>query len=149
MIPARVTRVTVSAPACHIFVMRAGQRVGLATGGTNDMRLEMTDLGDASRVALEGRLDTPGVTQIETRFTASLVPPGRDAVVDLSAVTFLSSMGIRMLITVGRALKSRNATMVLFGAQPMVRQSLEHVGLPEIITLAETQEQALALLKPA
>ena len=113
------------------------------------MQLQVTDLGEASKVTLEGRLDTPGVGEIETRFTASIVPPGRNALVDLSGVTFLSSMGIRMLLTVGRALKGRNATMVLFGAQPAVFQSLEHVGMPDIIPMAEDENRALALLKPA
>jgi hypothetical protein len=45
----------------------------------------------------------PGVDQIETRFTASIVPSGKHALVDLSGVTFLSSMGIRMLVATALA----------------------------------------------
>ena len=44
------------------------------------MELQMIDLGTASKIALQGRLDTPGVDQIETRFTASVVAPGKHAV---------------------------------------------------------------------
>ena len=50
-----------------------------------------------------GALGTLGVDQIETRFTASIVPSGKHALVDLSGVTFLSSMGIRMLVATALA----------------------------------------------
>ncbi len=110
------------------------------------MEIEVTDLGRTARVALQGRLDTSGVESIEPRFTASVVPAGKHALVDLSGVTFMSSMGIRMLITVARALRPRDARMVVFGAQPMVRESLEHVALGSIIPLAPDEAAAAALL---
>ena len=49
------------------------------------------------RVALTGRLDAASVDRIETRFVAALVPGANSAVVDLSQVDFIGSMGIRML----------------------------------------------------
>ena len=49
----------------------------------------MTDLGNACKIALQGALDTLGVDQIETRFTASIVSSGKHALVDLSGVIFL------------------------------------------------------------
>jgi anti-sigma B factor antagonist len=111
------------------------------------MELEMTRIGEASKISLNGRLDTPAVGQIETRFTASVVAPGRNTVVDLTQVTFLSSMGIRLLLTSARALSLKHATMVLFGAQPLVRAALDHVSLPAVIPLADDEAGALALLK--
>ena len=113
------------------------------------MELEMIDLGGASKIRLEGRLDTPGVGQIETRFTASVVAPGRNALVDLTQVTFVSSMGIRMLLATARGLGLKKAKMVLFGAQPLVKESLDNVCLPDLIPLADDEGAALALLQPA
>ena len=113
------------------------------------MHLEMTEIGGASKIALRGRLDTPGVDQIETRFTASVVAPGRDALVDLSQVTFMSSMGIRLLLGAAKSLALRKARMILYGAQPLVRESLDNVNLPDIIPLAADEPEALALLQPA
>jgi anti-sigma B factor antagonist len=110
------------------------------------MEIVVTDLGTTARVALQGRLDTSGVERIEPRFTASAVPGGKHALVDLTGVTFMSSMGIRMLISVARALRPRNARMVIFGAQPMVRESLEHVALGTIIPMAADEAAAAALL---
>lgn len=110
------------------------------------MELQMTDLGSAAKIALSGRLDTAGVDRIETRFTASVVPGARNTVVDLTGVTYVSSMGLRMLIGTARALKGKRARMVLFGAVPPVRETLDIAGLGEIVPLVDDEGAALALL---
>jgi anti-sigma B factor antagonist len=111
------------------------------------MEFQTTDLGNAAKIAFQGRLDTPGVDQIETRFTATVVPPGRHTLVDLSGVTFVSSMGIRMLISTARFLSLKKAKLILFGAQPLVKESLDHVSLSDIVPIVASETQALELLK--
>jgi len=69
-------------------------------------------------LSLIGRLDTPGVDSIETPLTAHLVPRGARAMIDLSQVTFIGSGGIRMFITIARALGRKGGKLVLYGAQP-------------------------------
>jgi len=113
------------------------------------MKLEMMDEGDASRISLDGRLDTPGVGEIETRFTAAVVARGRNTIVDLTHVSFVSSLGIRMLLTAAKSLGLKNARLVMYGAPPLVRSSLENVGLPDLIPLVESESDARALLDPA
>ncbi len=44
------------------------------------------------------------VDEIKTRFIAAVVPVGNNAVVDLSRVEFVASMGIRMLVSTARSL---------------------------------------------
>lgn len=110
------------------------------------MEFTVTDLGRAAKVALEGRLDTQGVGAIESRFSATVLPPARHTLVDLSGVTFLSSMGIRLLIGTARMLSVKNAKMIVFGAQPLVQESLDHVGLAEIVPVVASEAQALDLL---
>jgi len=94
-------------------------------------------LGDTvdgvQNLALIGRLDTPGVDRIETPLTAQLVPRGVRATVDLSQVTFLGSGGIRMFITIARALGRKGGRLVLYGAQPLVAEVLETTSLNDIV----------------
>src|SRR5215831_8082997 len=99
------------------------------------------------RVTLSGRLDTQGVDRIETRFIATLVPTGQSALVDLSQVEFLASMGIRMLVSAARNLKKAQARLVVFGPQPNVGQVLEAVSLHKIIPVCATEADALAALE--
>ena len=72
------------------------------------MDMDVTDLGNNTvKIALHGRLDTPGVDQIELRFSATIVPKGKNAIVDLSDVSFVASMGLRMFISVARSVAGK------------------------------------------
>jgi anti-sigma B factor antagonist len=110
------------------------------------MEMKVSQFEDATLVELAGRLDTAGVSGIEARFTATIVPKGRNAIVDLTKVDFLASLGIRMLISTGRALAGKGARLALFGASPYVTEVLESTSLMEIIPLADTPSEALALI---
>lgn len=84
-------------------------------------------------LALVGRLDTPGVDHVETQLTAQLVPRAARAILDLSQVSFIGSGGIRMFITIARALDRRGGKLVLYGAQPLVSQVFDTTSLNTII----------------
>jgi anti-anti-sigma factor len=102
--------------------------------------------GGALCVALEGRLDTVGVDKVEPRFTAVVTEAARDLALDLSAVTFLASMGVRMIIATARAQRARGLNLVLFGAQPMVQSTLRMVALDQIIPIVPDRPSAEARL---
>lgn len=107
--------------------------------------MEISPLGDRLvRITLIGRLDTGGVDGLETRFAASLVPEATGAIVDISRVDFVSSMGIRMLISAARALRARQAIMAVFGATTRVGQIFEAVALAKILPICSTEDEALA-----
>ena len=97
-------------------------------------------------VRLSGRLDAPGADSIDTRFTAAVVTPGRDAVIDLSGVSFVASMGIRLLIASARGVRLKGANMVLFGAQELVYTALDQAALDQIIPIVTTEQQAIEQL---
>ena len=103
--------------------------------------------GRFTSVGLKGKLDASGVDRIDTRFTAAIAAAGRPTAVDLSEVTILTSMGIRLLISNARALNLKGARMVVFGAQDLVRESLEHVALDQIIPVLATEQLAFELLR--
>jgi anti-anti-sigma factor len=102
---------------------------------------------DVTRVALKGRLDTLGVDAIEARFNAALVPRGKHSIVDLSEVEFLSSLGVRMLLTAAKALKRKGARLVLVGARPLVGEALRHSAIDQLIPVAADSSAAAALLR--
>ena len=106
--------------------------------------MDVRPLGEGLvRVTLTGRLDAPGVDRIETHFLSSLVSGGRNAIVDLSQVDFVASMGLRMLMSAARSLRTRQAKLALYGAQERVYRVFEAVSLRQIIPICSTEEQAL------
>lgn len=112
------------------------------------MQMEISQLGDDQvKVILKGRLDTPGVDRVETRFVGALVPGGRHALVDLSEVDFIGSLGVRMFISVARGLNRKNVRLVLVSPQSQVREVFDHVSLSDIIPICADEAEAQTALK--
>ena len=112
------------------------------------MELQTADLGPtAVCLQVTGRLDTPGVDAIEARFGQAARTSGKHVLVDLGNVSFVSSMGVRMLISTARALQALHKRMVLFSPQPLVREMLDTVALDQIIPVASNQAEALGHLE--
>jgi len=110
------------------------------------IQLGSTDEG-VLNLALIGRLDTPGVDSVETQLTAHLVPRGGRAMIDLSQVTFIGSGGIRMFITIARALSRRGGKLVLYGAQPLVAQVFTTTSLNEIVPVRSDAAAAATVVR--
>lgn len=108
------------------------------------MDIVIKDVDGVTLAALAGRLDTANVNQIESSFTARIVPKGQPTVVDLSKVTFIASLGIRMLLSVARVLSRNGSKLVLFGADPAVMEIFETTALSDIIPVHATEADAFA-----
>lgn len=138
-------------PTCNNFpVVR---RSVVATAVPHTIRIgdqaivafDLSDIGPAARVALRGRLDAAGVAQIEQKLLAEIASSAKHTVVDLAGVSFISSLGIRMLLGAAETLKPVRASLVLYGAQPLVAESLNLV-VKQLLALVGDESQALALL---
>jgi anti-anti-sigma factor len=98
------------------------------------LKVEIADSADGLvNVTLIGRLDTPAVERIEPDLVASLVPRGARAIVDLSRLEFVGSMGLRMFITLARTLAGNNGKLVLYSPQPWVNVTFTTAALHSII----------------
>jgi anti-anti-sigma factor len=112
------------------------------------MELDILEQTDAlTRVALVGRLDTAGAMDVEKVFAKAVADAGKPAIVDLSQVSFIASMGMRLLISCAQALGRSHAALVLLNPQPPVEGALRLVGLTDTIHLARDPQEALALLR--
>jgi len=70
-------------------------------------------------------------------------------ILDLSALDYLSSAGVRSLLMAQKALEARRGKLALLGCQPPVRDVLRLCGLEEIAPRFESIEAArLALRAP-
>lgn len=108
------------------------------------MDVTITEADGVTKAKLSGRLDTANVNQVELSFTSGIVPKGQHTLVDLTEVSFIASLGIRMLLTVARALGRNQAQFVLFGPAPVVMEILETTAISEIIPVFGTEAEALA-----
>src|SRR5262245_11526037 len=111
------------------------------------MELEIKNRSDQiTHLALRGRLDTAGVGEVELRFTTHTVPRAKPLLLDMSEVTFLSSLGLRMLLTIAKALDRRGAKTVLLSPQPAVREVLKISGFDQLMPVYNDAGTALSFL---
>jgi len=101
------------------------------------------------RISLNGRLDIVGTDEIATKFTALAASANRRVIVDLTAVSFLASIGIRALITAAKSRQQRGGRMVLLvGGNEAVAKTLEVTGIDAILPMfadsVEAEKAALA-----
>ena len=110
--------------------------------------MDVRDLSeDVVDVRLAGRLDTLGVDKIELRFTAALVPKGKNAIVDMSGVPFVTSMGIRMFISVAKSLQAKQARLALYAPQELVSEVFENASLRQLFPICSDQAEALTAIQ--
>lgn len=109
------------------------------------MELQVDEINQSVRcVRLVGRLDAVNADRIGVAFTAAASAPGRHAVIDLSGVEFVASMGIRLLISCARSVQWRGQRMAMFAAQDLVQSVLTEAAIDQIIPLFDTRDAALA-----
>jgi len=114
------------------------------------MELRITEVEEEDQithVTLVGRLDTEGVDEVELEFGGAVMASRRNAIVDFSGVTFLGSLGIRMLIGAARALAYHETKMVVLTPQPHVLEAMESASLDEIIPVAGSAEEAREMIQ--
>jgi anti-sigma B factor antagonist len=108
------------------------------------MELSFEDVSDQlRRVCLTGRLDIEGTDVIATKFSALVAASDRRVVVDLTGVTFLASIGIRALISAGKAQQQRGGRIALLVTEKStVATTLEVTGVDEIMPILNNLAQA-------
>lgn len=109
------------------------------------MNITDEDLGsDTWRLTLEGRMDIEGVGRIETRFAGMCAAPRTRVIVDMAAVPFMSSIGIRALLMNAKALGKRGGKMVVVQPVETVRSVLVSSGVDRLIPIFDSLDDARA-----
>jgi len=95
------------------------------------------DRQDGTRwIVLEGELDHEGCAIVRERFADSVREGRGDVVVVLEGVTFLSSMGVGMLLRAREVLNERGRKLKLSGIRTPVRRALELMNLVGVFEVA-------------
>jgi anti-anti-sigma factor len=103
-------------------------------------------LNNVAVLRLCGEIDQWEVPAIRARLEESLCAAGWRALVDLSAVPWLSSMMIGLLIATHRLAVASGGAIVFAGLAPTVRRSLAMLGADQLLCSAPTVPEGLAAL---
>ena len=93
-------------------------------------------------ITVEGRLDAATVPTLEQALQRLLTEGQGRLVMNLSGVNYISSSGLRVLLTARRQARSRGGDMFLCHLHPRVREIFEMVGFLSVFGIYAECEQA-------
>jgi anti-anti-sigma factor len=107
------------------------------------MRIPHFSTGDSiTTLSLDGRLDAATITAIQPEFMEKTVALKKPVLVDMSQVTFIASLCIRMLVEAAKGLKASGARLALLKPSPLVEQALKASGFDLVVGIYHDEETA-------
>lgn len=95
---------------------------------------EVSDSGRTVRLEIAGEIDAATVHLVENAVSAAFDEGFAQLEVDLSAVDFMDSSGLNVLIVVRNTLDDRGLKLVIAGVSDQVRRLFELSGLTTAFT---------------
>jgi anti-sigma B factor antagonist len=94
-------------------------------------------------VEVSGRIDSMNANELGTALTETIDHGNVQLVLDLASVEYMSSAGLRELVTALKKVKRETGDMRLAQPSPRVREVLEMAGLDTIFRIFSTQSEAI------
>ena len=108
----------------------------------DELRISVTAGTAHTLVTLEGECDLNTGRQLRDVLTSEVSRGAQRLIVDLSALTFMDSTGMQVLLSTRSVLAVRGGTLVLAAPQPVVARILELTGANKIIPVYDSLEDA-------
>ena len=89
--------------------------------------------GSTLEIALEGRLDTMTSPQLEAELFKDM-PQAQELVFDFTKLEYISSAGLRILLTANKAMAAKGG-MKVTNASEIVREVFDVTGFSDILTI--------------
>ena len=111
------------------------------------MKIEAIDLNrnDIYLVKIEGRLDAAFSAELEDEIDR-LLEKTKKIIMDFSEVTYLSSSGLMVLLSVNKQTENQGG-LVLINLIDIVRRIIQVAELDDFLSLADSVEEAVNILE--
>ncbi|MCC6190505.1 MAG: STAS domain-containing protein [Anaerolineales bacterium] len=108
------------------------------------MEIATQDFKRVAVMAVSGRVDSATAPELESKLR-ELVDAGKTQIVlDLRNVEYMSSAGLRAMVSTLKAVKRVNGDLRLANPSPRVEEVLRLAGLTSIFSIHPSQEEAVA-----
>jgi anti-anti-sigma factor len=95
-------------------------------------------------IAIRGKLDSMTSPEAQQALDAILAGGGRKIVIDFTALDYISSAGLRVLLGAAKRLTGAGSALRLFGLNDTVREVFQISGFSTILGVYPTEADALA-----
>jgi anti-sigma B factor antagonist len=102
---------------------------------------------DITIIALTGRLDTLSSSSLEVKLLDTINKNQSKIIIDFSQLDFISSSGLRVLLTAGKQMKSAQGKLVLCSLKDHVKEVFDVAGFSMLFKMFSSQEDSIKELK--
>ena len=111
------------------------------------MEIAIEDGGDILRIRVRGRLDTLTAYDFDARMEGNLPGGPRSVLLDLEAMEYISSAGIRSVLALLRRVKGSGGRMAAWGLQNLPKEVFLLTRVNELLPIFDAREEALRYLQ--
>ena len=97
-------------------------------------------------IAIKGRLDADSAPEADRIVKDALKGESKRLLFDLGAMEYLSSAGLRVLLSAAKEIKRRQGKIVLCALNQFVKEIFEVSGFQALIPIEDTVESGIARL---
>lgn len=108
------------------------------------MTISFESVGNVQVVALQGQINSTNAASIEAEILALITPEQKNLLLDFSALDYISSAGLRLVLVAAKRLKQDAGQLVLCGMQSHIREVFDISGFLAILNVTDTRSNALA-----
>jgi len=108
------------------------------------MEISVQDYKRVSVIKVTGRVDSATAPDLEAALKKQLEGDKAHIVMDLSEVEYMSSAGLRAMVSTLKAARRVSGDVRIAAASPRVEEVLHLAGLSSIFTMYGTREEAIA-----
>ena len=110
------------------------------------MQVQTEERGGVSILALTGRMDATTANVFEEACRALLNAGAKKIVVDLGGIAYISSAGLRVILSMVKASKGTAATLAFCSMQTMVAEVFRISGFSSMLPVYATRDEAVGAL---
>ncbi len=110
------------------------------------MELQDSKMGQASIIAVKGRIDNSSAPLFQSHCETLISKGEKKLVLDFAGVDYLSSAGLRSILTLEKKLKPISGRLLLCSLKPAVQEIFDISGFTSIFTICSSLEDAASLV---
>ena len=90
----------------------------------------------------EGRLDATSSPQLEDEINRLIDQEKNKVLIDFSRIDYLSSAGMRLLLSATKRLKNKQGNLGIFAIHEEVREIINMAGFEKVLAIYHSEEEA-------
>ena len=113
------------------------------------MNVRIEHNGELCVASPDGRIDAVSADELQQILDVQMNATAKRMVIDLTEVDYISSAGLRVMLSLAKRTKQHNGALVLCGMNPAVREVFALAGFLPLFAIEATRDLAVHRAKGA